>query len=332
MPRLLAAASVSLLCLSAAACASTGAPERSARLTDPLRPRAPHPVVAPARPAPTGVAGMRPIANPDEREPAPREPTRSRRRGFDRAEWERTNGVNGTLRPYTVNGVTYRPRHDPDYQEEGMATWYGPGFEGRRTASGEPFDGRIAAAAHRTLRMGSIIEVTNLDTGQSARLRVNDRGPFHRGRILDVTREGARQLGMLGRGSARVRVRYVGEGDGERPLLARAAEGVLDVATTPVRLAAEVATAPVRLVAAAFDGDEGGWAVQGGAFADRRNAERLAERLSDLGETRIREQEAGGRTLYRVLVGSWEDPNQASQALTRVAAMGVSDARVVRGS
>lgn len=328
MSRPLAAASVVILSLSAAACASAPTPTRTARLPDPLAARAPSPVAAPARAAPAEVAGMQPIANPEE---GRRRSTGSGRRGFDRAEWERTNGVNGTLRPYTIAGVTYRPRHDPDYQEEGIATWYGPGFEGRRTASGEPFNGAIAAAAHRTLRMGSIVEVTNLETGQSARLRINDRGPFHRGRILDVTREGARQLGLLGRGSARVRVRYVGE-DGDRPLLARAAGGVLDAVTAPVRLAADVATAPVRLVAAAFSDEGDAWAVQGGAFADRGNAERLAARLSGVGDTRIRQSDSDGRTLYRVLVGSWDDPNQASQALQRVAELGVSGARVVRGS
>lgn len=324
MTRSLTLAAAAMLCATTAACASTHVPERSARLSDPL-------AEAPARrERATALAGMAPIPNPGDA------PTRrTGRRGFDRTEWERTNGVNGTLRPYTVAGVTYRPRHDPGYEEEGVASWYGPGFEGRRTASGEPFNGNLLAAAHRTLRMGSILEVTNLETGQTARLRVNDRGPFHSNRILDVTREAARQLGLLGRGSGRVRVRYVGEGDSaDRPLLARAAEGVADVVTAPVRLAADVVTAPVRLVAAAVSGDgedDGTWAVQGGAFSDRQNAERLAERLNDVGDTQIREMQSGGRILYRVLVGPWSDPNQASQAATRIASLGVSDARVVRG-
>lgn len=319
MTRPLALAAAAALCAATAACASTSV---QGRLPDPLA------VATGATAQPALVAGMAPIPNPGDG--APR---RMSRRGFDRSEWERTNGVNGTLRPYTVAGVTYRPRHDPDYEEEGVASWYGPGFEGRRTASGEPFNGGVLAAAHRTLRMGSIVEVTNLETGQTARLRVNDRGPFHSNRILDVTREAARQLGLLGRGSGRVRVRYVGDGDSaERPLLTRAAQGVADVVTAPVRLAAAVVSAPVRMVAAAVssgDGEET-WAVQGGAFSDRANAERMAERLADVGDTRIRETDAGGRTLYRVLVGSWSDLNQASQAATRVASLGVSDARVVR--
>jgi rare lipoprotein A len=325
MTRVLSATVAGLLCLGAAACASAGAPPSQARMFDPMGGE----VARTPSSRPTAVASMSPIPNPGATPSR-----RSGRRGFDRSEWERSNGVNGTLRPYTVAGVTYRPRHDPDYEEEGVASWYGPGFEGRRTASGEVFNGAQATAAHRTLRMGSIIEVTNLDSGQTARLRVNDRGPFHSNRILDVSREGARQLGLLGRGSGRVRVRYAGDGTEDRPLLARAAEGIADVVTAPVRLAVDVATAPVRLAAAAFshDGDtDATWAVQGGAFSDRANAERLAARLSDLGDTRIRETDGGGRTLYRVLVGSWSDPNQASQAATRVASLGVADARVVRG-
>ena len=269
------------------------------------------------------MATMQPI--PDQ--PAQRE-RRGGRRGFDRAAWEETNGVNGTLRPYRIAGVTYTPRHDPDYQEEGIATWYGPGFEGRRTASGEVFRGTEATAAHRTLRMGSIIEVTNLDTGDTARLRVNDRGPFHRGRILDVSREGARQLGLLRSGSARVRVRYVGEPGEDRPLLARAAEGVVNVATAPVRLAAAVVAAPVRMAASALTPDGGEWAVQTGAFADRTNAERLAERLRAAGEVRILPTDTG---LHRVLVGAWRSEQEAAEGLSRVAALGVAGARVVRG-
>lgn len=252
------------------------------------------------------------------------------RRGFDRAEWERVNGVNGTLRPYTVAGTTYRPRHQPDYQEEGVATWYGPGFHGRRTASGETFDQNGLSVAHRTLPMGSMVEVTNLDNGRSARLRVNDRGPFAHSRILDVSRGGARELGFLERGSARVRVRFV-EGDEDRSLLARAAVGTVEVITAPVRLATAVAAAPFRAVGALVDNDDDGWAVQGGAFAERANAERLAERLRSAGEVRIHDMQTDGRRLYRVLVGGFDSEAAAAGALPRLAALGVPQARVVRG-
>lgn len=117
-------------------------------------------------------------------------------------------GVGGTMRPYQVNGVWYRPAVQPHYDEKGLATWYGPQSRYHTTADGEAFDERVASAAHKTLPLPCIVEVTNLDNGRKARLRVNDRGPFVAGRILDVSRKGADELGF--RGMAHVRVRYVG--------------------------------------------------------------------------------------------------------------------------
>ena len=118
--------------------------------------------------------------------------------------------VGGTMRPYQVNGVWYRPAFQPHYDEKGLASWYGPQARYRTTATGERFDERIASAAHRTLPLPCVVEVTNLDNGRKVRLRVNDRGPFVKGRILDVSRKGAQELGFWGQGVARVRVRYVG--------------------------------------------------------------------------------------------------------------------------
>jgi rare lipoprotein A len=120
--------------------------------------------------------------------------------------------ANGTMRPYEVGGVWYRPAYQPHYDEKGLASWYGPQSRYHTTANGEAFDERVASAAHRTLPLPCIVEVTNLDNGRTVRLRVNDRGPFARGRILDVSRKGADELGF--KGVARVRVRYVGPADG----------------------------------------------------------------------------------------------------------------------
>lgn len=89
---------------------------------------------------------------------------------------------------------------------EGKASFYGPGFEGRPTASGERFDPGAMTAAHRTLRFGTCLRVRNLDNGREARVRVNDRGPYALGRILDVSTAAARVLGMIERGVARVRL------------------------------------------------------------------------------------------------------------------------------
>lgn len=90
--------------------------------------------------------------------------------------------------------------------ETGEASWYGPGFHGRRTANGEVFDKEAMTAAHRTLPFGTLVRVRNLDNGREAVLRINDRGPFARGRILDVSEAGARALGMVESGTARVRI------------------------------------------------------------------------------------------------------------------------------
>jgi rare lipoprotein A len=110
---------------------------------------------------------------------------------------------------YEVKDEWYFPMHQPSYNETGLASWYGPGFAGKQTASGEIFNPNDFTAAHPSLPMPSIIEVTNLDNGRVVQLKVNDRGPFHSERILDVSQAAARELGMMGKGTAKVRVRLL---------------------------------------------------------------------------------------------------------------------------
>ena len=108
--------------------------------------------------------------------------------------------------PYKIDGVYYYPTVDYKYSETGVASWYGPKFDGKPTANGEVFDMNELSAAHRTLPMPSMVRVVNLDNGRSLVLRVNDRGPFARGRIIDVSRRAAQLLGFRYRGTARVKV------------------------------------------------------------------------------------------------------------------------------
>src|SRR5262245_1539281 len=108
--------------------------------------------------------------------------------------------------PYQVNGVWYYPKVDYRYSETGIASWYGPGFHGNRTANGEVYDQNGLTAAHKTLPLPSMVRVTNLENGRSIEVRVNDRGPFSAGRLIDMTRRGAQLLGFIDRGTARVRV------------------------------------------------------------------------------------------------------------------------------
>lgn len=108
--------------------------------------------------------------------------------------------------PYQVQGTTYTPTETYQYSERGIASWYGPGFHGNRTACGETYDKYAYTAAHRTLQMPSLVRVTNLDNGRSVIVRVNDRGPFAKGRVIDVSRRAAEALGMIGTGTARVQL------------------------------------------------------------------------------------------------------------------------------
>lgn len=109
-------------------------------------------------------------------------------------------------KPYSVAGRTYYPTETYDYVETGIASWYGPGFHAKKTASGEKYDQNELTAAHRTLQMPSLVRVTNLDNGRSVVVRVNDRGPFAKGRIIDVSGKAANLLGMVGTGTARVKL------------------------------------------------------------------------------------------------------------------------------
>lgn len=111
--------------------------------------------------------------------------------------------------PYQIAGTWYYPAEDLQYVETGIASWYGPQFHGKQTANGEIFDMNALSAAHRTLPMPSVVRVVNLENGRSLIVRVNDRGPFARGRIIDMSRRAAQILGFQRNGTARVRVEIV---------------------------------------------------------------------------------------------------------------------------
>ncbi len=126
--------------------------------------------------------------------------------------------------PYRLNGKTYYPSENPHYRAEGVASWYGPDFHGRLTANGEVYDMHSISAAHPTMPLPSYARVTDLDNGRSIIVRVNDRGPYARGRVIDLSIGAAKALGFYGRGLANVRVEYVGrapmDGSDDRMLMA----------------------------------------------------------------------------------------------------------------
>jgi rare lipoprotein A len=284
---------------------------------------------------------------------------------------ERPSGRGGDYKvgkPYQIAGVWYHPRADYDYRETGIASWYGPGFHGKTTANGETYDQNDLTAAHRTLPMPSVVRVTNLENGKSIKLRVNDRGPFARGRIIDVSARAAELLAFKRQGTAKVRVEIV---EGESRRLAGEAPQRQDTAQAPpavptgavetVSLSDETAPAgnrasdaepaastpqpgqqsggsPDRGEASApqLDGEvtqqpveDTSIFVQTGAFTQYANAVRLRAELSPLGNARIERARVDERQFFRVRLGPLPDVAAADRLLNRVVDQGYTRAQVV---
>lgn len=167
---------------------------------------------------------------------------------FKKATWSGSQETAGSYKignPYTVSGVRYYPREDFRMVETGIASWYGPSFHGKRTANGEIYNQNDLTAAHRTLQMPSIVRVTNLENGRSVVVRINDRGPFKRGRVIDVSKRAAELLGFIGAGTARVRVEVL---EKESRQIAEAAKRGMDTSRMNMTQIA-AATAPAAAVA-----------------------------------------------------------------------------------
>lgn len=225
----------------------------------------------------------------------------------------------GNHSPYVVFGRTYHVREDAaGYAETGYASWYGRKFHGRPTSSGEPYDMFALTAAHRSLPLPTFVRVTRVDTKRSIVVRVNDRGPFHENRIIDLSYAAAVKLGFADQGVARVRVEAIVPGS--RPPLRAAASG----ASPPAGTATD-GTRPTPAPggpAAAQPAPAGPFWVQAGAFRDRSAAERLRARLDTIvrdGVARERasparvELASGDDALVRVRVGPFPDLTAANR-------------------
>jgi len=258
--------------------------------------------------------------------------------------------------PYQVGGIWYVPKEQPNYNETGVASWYGDAFHLKPTANGEIFDKDIPSAAHTTLPLPSLVEVTNLDNGKKLVVRVNDRGPFVDNRIIDLSHEAARELGYDRKGLAHVRVRYLGPaplyGEDSRryaylapkPAPAasapppRKAEQEVMLTSAPLpkppAMIVEASLAPPpkarALREAATPMATGGFRVQVGAFATAENAQRAAARLASAGRARIEPMDRSGTTLYRLVLDASPDRDAAEELRDRVAEAGFADARVLK--
>jgi len=204
-------------------------------------------------------------------------------------------------RPYQLNGVAYVPSEDASYRAEGIASWYGPDFHGRPTANGETFDMNGISAAHPTLPMPSYLRVTNIANGRSIIVRVNDRGPYAKERVVDVSIGAARALDFYAQGLTRVRIEYVGRapltGSDDKMLLATLRHGGPAPAPSLARVAA---AKPFALP----------------ANTERPSGREGAERSLALGASRAQPPSAPSGSAARPVVVRAPAPGEAGYGLT----------------
>ncbi|MGD2112163.1 MAG: septal ring lytic transglycosylase RlpA family protein [Gammaproteobacteria bacterium] len=212
----------------------------------------------------------------------------------------------GNPASYVVNGRRYHTlASSHDYRERGIASWYGTKFHGRRTSSGEIYDLYKMTAAHKTLPLPTYARVTNLRNGRSIIVKINDRGPFHVNRIIDLSYVAAAKLGILEYGTGLVEVEAI---DPSRP--------------AQTRMAAQEPAAT---------GSDATLFLQVGAFRNRDNAERLSRRLqeTEFGEIHIMQGATTGGTIYRVRIGPLASVDAADRVSNSLISLGISDTRVI---
>ena len=297
---------------------------------------------------------LRPGAAPVKFSPAPASAplTVSPSIGSDRDGWSRPYAGP----PYQVNGKWFVPMHEPDYDEVGIASWYGPGFNGELASSGETFDQDALTAAHPTLPIPSVVRVTNLENNRSVLVRLNDRGPYVDDRIIDLSRGTADALDVRRKGTAKVRVQYVGPApiDPDAVLTERmfagqpAASSARQIDTqTPTNVwTAELPPAagmPDRPLSQASDegvdrpdaitpvstrspvasaGNSGGYALQVGSFSDLTNAHKALADVRQHGDGYVSSAVVNGSQFYRVMLGPWPTQSKAADIQSMLAGAG----------
>ncbi len=262
---------------------------------------------------------------------------------------------------YKIGDTWYYPAADYNYDETGIASWYGEQFHGKPTGNGEIYDMNAVTAAHRTLPLPSIVEVTNLENGRTIQVRVNDRGPFARGRIIDLSRRSAQILGMERQGTAKVRVRILAEPSRQLAMQLGAKDDSGLVAVNGVRGAprAAVATAEIPgtppapkppapngrpvvgntttpiVVTPNTDSVKvvqvkpTNIYIQAGAFTEYTNANRARSSLAGFGPTNISQASNSKQPMFRVRLGPIRSVDEADRLLERVAASGYPEARMI---
>ena len=227
-------------------------------------------------------------------------------------------------KPYKIRGQWYYPAEDYGYSEVGTASWYGEDFHAKYTANGEVCNMHTLTAAHRTLPLPSIVRVTNLENGRSLVLRVNDRGPFAKNRIIDISKRGAQLLGFQNKGTAKVRVEIMAEESKDLK------QAILN--KTETKLAQQLPEDNAGAVRSYTSQQslKGKYFVQAGSFSSREVADDLTARLTRFGNISTMPADVNGNRYYRVRMGPYTCEADARKALAQIENFGVAGAAVIK--
>ena len=272
--------------------------------------------------------------------------------------------------PYKIKNVWYYPKVDYSYDETGIGSWYGPNFHQKLTANGEIFDQNALSAAHRTLPMPSVVRVTNLENGRALVVRINDRGPFAHGRIIDLSRRSAQLLGFKRQGTAKMRVEILpeetrqeivkikGEYVQKDKMMASNAPvpDAVPVTTVSVKSLAQVPGTSIQKIKQPLNSNkpqnrrlsgvqltkasraskvqyykvkESHIFVQAAAFSTKDSANRLKNKLSNVGKTGVYQTVINGKVFYRVRIGPFSNNAPADEALSNLIENGFPGARII---
>lgn len=266
--------------------------------------------------------------------------------GAELAKQSRRTAAGGIYKvgtPYKIAGDWYYPKENTQYDKKGIASWYGPNFQGRRTANGEIFDMNLLTAAHPTLPMPVMAEVTNLENGRSLVVRINDRGPFKKNREIDMSKRAAELLGFQKKGTAYVRVRYLRKAPlyDDRGNLISGSEPdsyFLEKPSTPSDAQYVTAAPKTGVTAVDLSGNstprpqalmEKNYYVQVGVFSRRETAQALAAKMQGLGVVDIEPVFSGGMDLFRVRIGPAASRFDAKEIADKVLMRGHQDSYII---
>ena len=279
----------------------------------------------------------------------------------------KTKGTFKVGNPYKIAGKRYYPKETYSFEQTGVASWYGPNFHGKKTANGEIFDMYELTAAHKTLQMPSLVRVTNLENGKSIVVRVNDRGPFSKNRIIDMSKRGAELLGFKNQGTTKVKIQVLTEESRQaaaiaksgqstrgmevamnergyqpishrtqprRPVLTRPQPTVAQHARVPAVETADIQTSvPGHVKQGRFYPDpivqQKKIFVQAASLRDPARAESLASSLQRVGNAHVQPAIVNGQNFYRVRIGPLASTAVTDDVLAQLALAGQNNAIVV---